>query len=97
MSDHPGYVLADAPETGCVGGHGYGGGPRRPVWLRRARQTTVQQRGVKEELIGELTPPGKRGPVPKLQQQMERIQRLPKSQQRFVMQMIDTVLAQQDR
>lgn len=50
-----------------------------------------------EELIGEQTPPGKRGPVPKLQQQMERIQRLPKSQQRFVMQMIDTVLAQQDR
>jgi hypothetical protein len=44
-----------------------------------------------------LAPPGKRGPVPKLQQQMERIQRLPKSQQRFVMQMIDTVLAQQDR
>jgi len=28
---------------------------------------------------------------------MERIQRLPKAQQRFVMQMIDTVLAQQDR
>lgn len=50
-----------------------------------------------EELIGEQAPPGKRGPVPKLQQQMERIQRLPKSQQRFVMQMIDTVLAQQDR
>jgi transcriptional regulator with XRE-family HTH domain len=50
-----------------------------------------------EELIGEQTPPGKRGPVPKLQQQMQRIQRLPKSQQRFVMQMIDTVLAQQDR
>ena len=50
-----------------------------------------------EEFIGEQAPPGKRGPVPKLQQQMERIQRLPKSQQRFVMQMIDTVLAQQDR
>lgn len=50
-----------------------------------------------EELIGEQTPPGKRGPVPKLQQQIERIQRLPKGQQRFVTQMIDTVLAQQDR
>jgi hypothetical protein len=34
---------------------------------------------------------------PKIQQQMERIQRLPKAQQRFVMQMIDTVLAQQGR
>jgi transcriptional regulator with XRE-family HTH domain len=50
-----------------------------------------------EELIGEQTPPGKRGPVPKLQHQMQRIQRLPKSQQRFVMQMIDTVLAKQGR
>jgi len=37
------------------------------------------------------------GPAPKLQQQMERIQRLPKAKQRFVMEMIDTVLAQQDR
>ncbi len=39
----------------------------------------------------------KRGPAPKLLQQMECIQRLPKAQQRFVMQMIDTLLAQQDR
>ena len=37
----------------------------------------------------------KRGPAPKLQQQIERITRLPKAQQRFVMQMIDTVLQQQ--
>ena len=37
----------------------------------------------------------KRGPAPKLQQQLERITRLPKAQQRFVMQMIDTVLQQQ--
>jgi transcriptional regulator with XRE-family HTH domain len=52
-----------------------------------------------EELIGE--PPSaaarKRGPTPKIQQQMERIQQLPKAKQRFVMQMIDTVLAQQGR
>lgn len=50
-----------------------------------------------EALLGEQAPPAKRGPVPKLQQQMERIQRLPRSQQRFVMQMIDTALAQQGR
>ncbi|MGH8208808.1 MAG: helix-turn-helix domain-containing protein [Steroidobacteraceae bacterium] len=51
-----------------------------------------------EQLIGTpSTQPAKRGPTPKLQQQMERIQRLPKTQQRFVMQMIDTVLAQQSR
>jgi hypothetical protein len=38
--------------------------------------------------------------VPQLQAQiteLARIQRLPKAQQRFVMQMIDTLLAQQDR
>jgi transcriptional regulator with XRE-family HTH domain len=51
-----------------------------------------------EVLIGQKeAAPGKRGPAPKLQQQMERIQRLPKAKQRFVMEMIDTVLAQQDR
>ena len=39
----------------------------------------------------------KRGPAPRLLQQMERIQRLPKAQQRFVMQMLDTVLQQAAR
>jgi hypothetical protein len=39
----------------------------------------------------------RRGTVPKLQQQIERITQLPKPQQRFVMQMLDTVLAQQGR
>ena len=48
-----------------------------------------------EELIGASAKFGKRGPAPKLQQQLERIARLPKAQQRFVMQMIDTVLQQQ--
>jgi transcriptional regulator with XRE-family HTH domain len=50
-----------------------------------------------EELIGEPARPGKRGPAPKLQQQMERIQELPKPKQRFVMEMLETVLAQQSR
>ena len=35
-----------------------------------------------------------RGPAPKLQQQLDRITRLPKAQQRFMMQMIDAVLQQ---
>jgi len=50
-----------------------------------------------EESIGGQTArsTAKRGPAPKLQQQLERITRLPKAQQRFVMQMIDTVLQQQ--
>jgi transcriptional regulator with XRE-family HTH domain len=51
-----------------------------------------------EELIGQKDlQPAKRGPAPKLQQQIERIQQLPRAKQRFVMEMIDTVLAQQSR
>lgn len=51
-----------------------------------------------EELLGTTQSAAKkRGPAPKLQQQIERIQRLPKAQQRFVMQMLDTVLQQADR
>jgi len=50
-----------------------------------------------EELIGEEPKPGKRGPTPKLQQQLERIGQLPKQQQRFVMQMLDGLLAQASR
>ncbi len=36
----------------------------------------------------------KRGPASKLQMQVEQISRLPKSKQRFVMEMLDTVLQQ---
>jgi len=50
-----------------------------------------------EELIGEEPKPGKRGRTPKLEQQIERIGQLPKTQQRFVMQVIDSVLAQASR
>jgi transcriptional regulator with XRE-family HTH domain len=59
--------------------------------LARALAVTV------EELIGEETRPGKRGPAPKLLQRMERIRRLPRTKQRFVMDMIDTVLQQATR
>ena len=52
-----------------------------------------------EELIGR--PPArataKRGPAPKLQQQLERIAQLPKAKQRFVIEMLETVLAQASR
>ena len=50
-----------------------------------------------EQLIGQKAPPAKRGPAPKLQQQIERIQRLPRAKQRFVMEMLDTVLQQAGR
>lgn len=50
-----------------------------------------------EELLGEqsTTLKGKRGPAPKLQQQLEQIAQLPKAKQRFVMDMLDTVIQQQ--
>jgi len=38
--------------------------------------------------------PNKRGPAPRIQQQLERISALPRTQQRFVSQVLDSVLAQ---
>lgn len=56
--------------------------------LARALGTSI------EELIGEQPKAAKRGPTPKLQQQLEQLGRLPKAQQRLVTQLIDTVLQQ---
>ena len=50
-----------------------------------------------EELVGTQPKPGKRGPAPKLQQQLEQLSRLPKAQQKLVSQVIDSVLAQANR
>lgn len=52
-----------------------------------------------EELIGEQPSAAarKRGPAPKLQQQLERINALPKAKQKFVMQVLETVLQQSAR
>jgi transcriptional regulator with XRE-family HTH domain len=52
-----------------------------------------------EELIGRqpARAAAKRGPAPKLQQQIERIAQLPKAKQRFVIEMLETVLAQTSR
>jgi len=48
-----------------------------------------------EALLGTpTTTANKRGPSPKLQQQLEQLSRLPKAQQRLVSQLIDTVLQQ---
>ncbi|WP_420998525.1 hypothetical protein ACKI2N_032115 [Cupriavidus sp. 30B13] len=51
------------------------------------------------ELVGEATSShhGKRGPASRLQQQMDAISQLPKAQQKFVSQMLETVLAQHAR
>jgi transcriptional regulator with XRE-family HTH domain len=47
-----------------------------------------------DELLGVGATKRKRGPAPKLQRQIEQIQKLPRTKQRFVMQMLDTVLQQ---
>lgn len=50
-----------------------------------------------EALIGEEEKPAKRGPTPKMQQQLERLSNLPKPKQRAVMEVIEAVLAQASR
>ena len=51
-----------------------------------------------DELIGdEPRPAGKRGPAPKLQQQLERLSALPKAKQRAVMEVLEAMLAQASR
>lgn len=50
-----------------------------------------------EALIGEAPQPGKRGPTPKLQQQLERLSALPKPKQRAVMEVLEAMLAQAGR
>jgi len=56
-----------------------------------------------EELIGTDAKsatrggPRKRGPAPKIQQQLERLSSLPRAKQRFVSQMLDSMLTQAGR
>jgi DNA-binding XRE family transcriptional regulator len=45
-----------------------------------------------DELLGLSSGKGKRGPAPRLQQQIERLSRLPKAKQRVVMDMLEGVL-----
>ncbi len=58
--------------------------------LARALAVTI------EALVDAEAPPAtpKRGPVSRLQQQLERIQRLPKAEQRAVSTVLDAMLAQ---
>ncbi len=50
-----------------------------------------------DELLGRKNGAGKRGPAPRLQQQIERLSRLPKAKQKTVMEMIEGVLGQAGR
>lgn len=50
-----------------------------------------------EELLGAETKAKKRGPAPKLERHLERISQLPRARQRFVLQVLDSVLQQEAR
>jgi transcriptional regulator with XRE-family HTH domain len=56
--------------------------------LAKAMATSI------EELIDGTPRPSKRGPAPKLQQQLERVSALPKAKQRAIAQVLDSMLAQ---
>ena len=47
-----------------------------------------------DELLGYERPKGKRGPSSRLQQQIDRISKLPKTKQHVVMEMLDAFIAQ---
>lgn len=47
-----------------------------------------------DELVGVKNTTTKRGPMPKLQRQIEQLALLPKTKQKFVSEMLDTVIQQ---
>jgi transcriptional regulator with XRE-family HTH domain len=89
--------LAETLEISQQTMHAYEMGHRRvPVSALALLARTL---GVSvEELLGDTAAAAKkRGPAPRLQQQIERIQQLPRTQQKIVMQMLDGVLTQASR
>ncbi|MGC1510851.1 hypothetical protein [Ketobacter sp.] len=48
-----------------------------------------------EQLIGMDTKPSKRGPASTLQRQIEQIGLMPRSKQKFITEMLDTLIKQQ--
>ena len=65
-----------------------------------AMPVVARVRGISlEELLGETgqSAARKRGPTPKLLRQIKRISELPKPKQKFVLEMLETVLAQASR
>ena len=52
---------------------------------------------IEDLMQSQATKPSRRGPTSRIQQQLERIKQLPRSKQRFVLEMLDTVLQQNGR
>ncbi len=75
--------------------HYEGGSLRISVSLLKAVARTLDVSV--EDLLDESTPAAnkKRGPSSRLQQQIDQIQQLPRTKQKFVIEMLDTVIQQQ--
>lgn len=84
--------LGIAPQTMA---HYEGGSLRISVALLKAVARTLEVSV--EELLDEPGPAAKRkrGPSSRLQQQIEQVEQLPRSKQKFVMEKLDTVIQQQ--
>lgn len=66
-----------------------------PLFVETLTQLATVLGSSVEEIIGtpSIRGAGKRGPAPKLQQQLEQIQALPKAEQRAISRVLDSVLA----
>jgi transcriptional regulator with XRE-family HTH domain len=67
-----------------------------PVLAEMLQMTIEDLIGIEPTAARKHAGPRKRGPAPKIQRQLERIHALPKPQQRALLQVIDSVLAQAD-
>lgn len=74
----------------------YESGNRRVPISNLPRLATLLDTSV-EALIGQPATANKRGPTPKLMQQLERLHALPKAKQRMVSEVLDSLLAQAGR
>lgn len=62
--------------------------------IARALDTTLDALIAGNTAAPAKTTPKKRGPAPKIQQQLERVAALPKSEQRGIARLLDSMLAQ---
>jgi transcriptional regulator with XRE-family HTH domain len=72
----------------------YEGGRIRIQIATLAAMAQVLRFSIDDMLIGRTPGRARRGPASKLEQQLDAIAQLPKAKQRFVIDMLDTVLAQ---
>ncbi|WKD48570.1 helix-turn-helix transcriptional regulator [Microbulbifer spongiae] len=74
----------------------YEGGKLRVVFILLPQLAKLLAVSI-EDIVGEpsKTTKGKRGPTPRLQRQVELIGQLPRTKQKFMMEMLDIVIQQQ--